>query len=109
MWLVNKSRAILWERAHEEIARSIARLKASDPSQLQSLMGSETRNLREGRFTATISAWSESHPEKLAVLVEAREKRYGGLWDFVFADGFFVHADGHVEPMPQADIWDHGY
>ena len=91
------------------MAATLARLRDCTPAQLESQIASEKREIREGRFTATISAWSKAHQGKIAVLVEAREKRYGGLWDSVSADGFFVDSNGSVEAMPETELWDHGY
>jgi hypothetical protein len=54
------------------------------------------------------TTWARAHEEKLAVIVEARRKRFLG-WSQVTADGFYKASDGTVSDFQDKDYWDHGY
>jgi hypothetical protein len=106
---LNKSRAALWKRIRDEIASTVASLKRRHPIELRSLSPQKSE-IREGRRTAAFAVWSETYPpDRVAVLVEAREPRFGGLWHSVAAEGFYVDSDDTIHTMEEKDLWVHGY
>ena len=104
-------RVQLWQRTQKEIAAMLTSLRARSEADLRELIESpEESEVRQDGFTAAITAWARQHPSnKLGVVVEAREARFGGMMHSVSADGFYVHPDGSIEPMKEEDLWDHGY
>jgi hypothetical protein len=54
------------------------------------------------------TTWAKEHEDSLAVIVEARRKRFLG-WSQVATDGFYKSFDGTVTDFHERDYWDHGY
>ncbi|SRR6266480_839349 len=56
-----------------------------------------------------MTIWAQEHgDDKLAIIVEARRKRFLG-WSQITADGFYKTSDGTVTDFQEKDYWDHGY
>jgi hypothetical protein len=84
------SRKLFWQKAWQEIGAKVAALKS--------------------RGASEITTWGrELDSNKLAIVVEVRVSRFGGLWDTIAADGFFVLPDGTREPLQERDLWNLGY
>ena len=105
------SRELFWQKARQEIGAKVAALKSRGASELLRFTAvEETTPMGEGRFTAMITTWGrELDSDKLAIVVEVRMSRFGGLWDNVAADGFSVLPDGSREALQERDLWNLGY
>jgi hypothetical protein len=105
------SRKLFWQKTQQEIDAKIATLKSRDAGHLRHLIAAEDNTpFRDGRFVATITTWGrEVDSNKLAIVVEARMSRFGGLWHNVIAHGFFVLPNGITEPLQEKDLWNLGY
>ena len=54
------------------------------------------------------TTWAREGEHTLAVIVEARRKRFLG-WSQVTAEGFYKTSDGTVIDFQERDYWEHGY
>ncbi|SRR5207248_955818 len=85
-------------------------LRSQPMDQLGSLVEAPLKEqLQTQQKAIEMTTWAQQHGEdKLAVIVEARRKRFLG-WSQVTADGFYKTSDGTVTDFQEKDYWDHGY
>ena len=103
------SKASLTE-ARVRILHDTQMLRSQPMDQLRSFVETPLKEqLQIQRKPIEMTTWAQEHGEdKLAVIVEARRKRFLG-WSQVTADGFYKTSDGTVTDFQEKDYWDHGY
>ena len=96
--------------ARVRILHDTQMLRSQPMDQLRSLIEAPLKEeLQTQQKPIEMTTWAQQHGEgKLAVIVEARRKRFLG-WSQVTADGFYKTSDGTVTDFQEKDYWDHGY
>ena len=103
------SKAALTE-VRVRILRDTQMLRSQPIDHLRSFVETPLKEqLQIQQTSIEMTTWAQQHGEgKLAVIVEARRKRFLG-WSQVTADGFYKTSDGAVTDFREKDYWDHGY
>jgi hypothetical protein len=95
--------------AHAHILQDTKTLRNQSPDQLRRFIEVPfTEQIQIQKRPIEKTTWAQDHQDKLAVIVEARRKRFLG-WSQVTADGFYKTSDGTVTDFQERDYWDHGY
>jgi hypothetical protein len=99
----------LFTEAREQILHDTEVLRSQPLDELRKFVETPvTEPLQIQRKPMEKTTWAKEHEERLAVIVEARRKRFLG-WSQVAADGFYMGFDGTVTDFQEKDYWDHGY
>ena len=99
----------LFTEAREQILHETGVLRSQPLDKLRKFVEAPvTERLQIQRKPMEKTTWAKEHENRLAVVVEARRKRFLG-WSQVIADGFYKTPDGTVTDFQERDYWDHGY
>ncbi len=95
--------------AHAQIAQESKALRDRPLDQLRKFVDApltEPFHVHDKAMEKT--TWAREGEHTLAVIVEARRKRFLG-WSQVTAEGFYKTSDGTVIDFQERDYWEHGY
>ena len=96
------------DEARTHVLDKTAALRDQTLDELRAFIQSpHTQQLQIQDKPIEITTWAREHGEKVAVIVEARRKRFLG-WSQVTADGFYKDSRG-ITPFAEKDYWEHGY